>query len=398
MNILNRRQEKKLVNAVDQKEVDTINEINSSERFKEDKVLAYLNQIVTGSVIKDDALYLEALDLTIEVQVPYVNGAVAQIVFVLKHKLFQEDLRETVAGAGATFDSAMIQGVSNFTKTTLSVVTKALEKKAHEKLEVKVGDKINLFNCYASEVLVQGTRQAGEEADLWKILKEDVKLRLGHKRAYVLKVYVSKSTNGIYCECMVNGLAYPNLARKLEKVAESWQIEKEMYAEKQVFVLMQADETYRPYTLSRKEVESQTLNTLLLLRACQSQEEYIQLYHKIYEACGLASLASELYNFIPEIFTEIIFSDVHYSDEVVLAKGEERIGLYRHQLTSYDWIYSVVERTIRAGYFAKPQVDCIMRCSTSFKSLCEAVSKGSKMADLVMMGIGFAVPDTYEIL
>ena len=67
-------------------------------------------------------------------------------------------------------------------------------------------------------------------------------------------------------------------------------------------------------------------------------------------------------------------------------------------MTSYDWIYNVVDRTIRAGFFEKSQIDPIIRCSTSFNSIQEALNKGSQIKNISMLGIGIPVPLEYEVL
>ena len=72
--------------------------------------------------------------------------------------------------------------------------------------------------------------------------------------------------------------------------------------------------------------------------------------------------------------------------------------MFRHQLTSYDWIYNVVDRTIRAGYFEKSQVDPIIRCSASLNSINDALSQGGQMKNLNMLGIAVPVSKDYEVL
>lgn len=375
-----------------------ISDTNYNERFKEDKVLEILKNVVEGSTIQEDKLYIADMDLSIETHVPYVNGAVAQLVFILKHKMFEEEIVEAVAGAGHTFDEAIYQGVEAFVNSVLVTVRKVLNGESDRVFEVKLPNRTNTFKAYIGDKTIQGTKASGDNIDYWALLGEDILRCIGNKKIYTIKVYAAKTAKGINCECSVNGIVYSNITKALGNVANRWEIEGAIYSEKQVFILVQEETTYVPFKISRKEVESQTLNALLLYRECESQETYEKLYEEISKACGDVTLATELYNFIPEIFTEIIFSDAYYSDEMMLVRGEERIHLYRRQLTTYDWIYSVVERTIRAGYFEKKQVDQIIKWSTSFNSIREAVGKGSKVKDLSMMGIGVVVPLEYEII
>ena len=373
-------------------------EIEHTRDFKEEKILMALHKALPVSTITHEGVYIEEIDLKIDTHVPHVNGAVVQLVFVLKHKIFQEELIESVVGMGATFDEAIEQGVAYFIESALDSIIKALKNEGGEEVEARLLDTPHTFKLYKSNIIKQGNKVAGESIDFWQLLGENVTRRIGNKKIYFVKVYAAKTANSVSCECRVNGLIYPNLTKELNEVAIGWEVGQGIYSEKQFFVLVQDEATYVPYSLTKKEVDSYTLSALLLYRECHSEEAYKKLFDKIFKACPNKSLATDLYNFIPEIFTEIIFSDVHYSDEIVFIKGEERQNLFRHQLTTYDWIYNVVDRTIRAGYFEKSQVDPIIRCSASLNSINDALSKGSEIENLSMLGIAVPVDTDYEAL
>ncbi len=379
-------------------QMEHVDAVGSGRDFKEEKVLGALCKVIPESRVTHEGVYIEALNLTIDTRMPHVNGAVVQLVFVLKHEMFQEEIVESVVGAGATFDEAIQEGVKNFVESALDGMIKALKNEDGVEVAANLLDQTHKFKLYKNNIARQGYKVSGESVDFWQVLGEDILRCIGNKKIYFVKVYVAKTANAVNCECRVNGMVYPNLTKKLDEVANGWEIQQALYSEKQFFVLIQDEETYRPYPLTQKEVDSYTLNALLLYRECDSEAAYKGLFDKILAICPNKSLATELYTFIPEIFTEIIFSDVHYSDEILLIKGEERHQIFRHQLSSYDWIYNVVERTIRAGYFEKSQVDPIIRCSASLNSINDALSKGTQMANLSMLGIAVPVPIDYEVL
>lgn len=370
----------------------------NSRDFKEVKVLEALHKVLPESRVTHEGVYIETLNLTIDTRMPHVNGAVVQLIFILKHQMFQEELMEPVAGAGATFDEAVEEGVKNFVESVLDGIMKALKNEGGEEVKASLLDKTHRFTYYKSNIVKQGNKVSGESIDFWQLLGENIVRRIGNKKIYLIKVYAAKTANAVSCECRINGMVYPNFTKQLNEVASSWEIDGAIYSERQFFVLVQEEESYVPYPLTKKEVDSYTLNALLLYRECNSEAAYRELFDKILEICPNKSLATELYSFIPEIFTEIIFSDVYYSDEILLIRGEERYNIFRHQLTSYDWIYNVVDRTIRAGYFEKSQVDPIIRCSASLNSINDALSKGSQMENLSMLGIAVPVPADYEVL
>ena len=392
-------EEKTLINRIKEgSQMEDSNTVGSGRDFKEEKVLESLCRAIPNSRITHEGVYIEGINLTIDTRMPYVNGAVVQLMFVLRHKMFQEEIRESVSGVGATFDEAVEEGVKSFVESALAGMMKALNNETGVKVIGKLLDKTHDFKLYKSTTLKQGYKESGESVDFWQLLGEDILRRIGNKKIYFIKVYVAKTANTVSCECRVNGMVYPNLTKKLNEAVSTWETQQALYSEKQFFVLIQDERTYVPYPLTQKEVDSYTLNALLLYRACNSEEAYKDLLDKILEICPNKSLATELYSFIPEIFTEIIFSDVQYSDEILLIKGEERHHIFRHQLTAYDWIYNVVDRTIRAGYFEKSQVDPIIRRSASLNSINDALSKGSQMTNLSMLGIAVPVPIDYEVL
>lgn len=374
-------------------------ELQEDDRdFKELKVLEMLHKTISGSTLTRQGVCIEELNLIIDTRTPHVNGAVVQLMFILKHKMFEEEFIESVVGVGPTFENAIEEGIKNFSISVLDGVIKALRNEKGERIKVNILDKTHSFTCYKSMKIQQGSILAGESIDFWDLLKEDIVTRMGNKKVYLVKVYAAKSGDTISCECRINGMLYPNFTKKLDDRVTQWRIKDTMYSERQFFVLIQDEMSYIPYPLTKKEVESYTLNALLLYRECISEDDYKELFDRILEVCPNKSLATELYSLIPEIITEIIFSDVNYSDELLLVRGEERHHLFRHQLTSYDWIYNVVERTIRAGYFEKSQIDPIIRCSTSLNSIQEALNKGSQMKSISMLGIGIPVPLEYEVL
>lgn len=373
------------------------NKLNQSETYKEDKVLEILQAVLPDSIIKEQSLYISPLKLEIGVNVPYVNGTLVQIIFKLKHELFQEEIIEAVVGAGATFEESLINGVQIFKESILSSMVCALEDKGGQEIETIFADKKNQFKLYRSEVMVQGKRVSGESKDFWELLGEAISRCIGNKRVYLVKIFAAKTGNAVNCECRINGMIYPALSKELNQLANEWVSSGVIYSERQYFTLVQEEATYLPYQLTKKEVESHTMKALLLYRDCKSQEEYEGLYEKIYEECQSAALATELIMLIPEIFTEIIFSEVNYSDELMLVKENERIHLYKHQLSAYDWIYSVVDRTIRAGYFTKEQVDPIIYRSASLSAINDALNKGSKREDLSVLGVALPVPSEYQV-
>lgn len=364
----------------------------------EEKMIQFLHEMIEESTIEEKRLYIKDTNLTIEPRLMQMKNGVAQVIFILNHELFQEEVTEIVAGVGPTSEEAMKSAAIQFIITVYGIVEQALKEKEGQAVMVSLPNRENHFNLYKGEVRVQGSRKEATPTDYWELLGGELIKRLGNKRIYIIKVYMAKTDKEVMCECRVNGVMYSFLTDVLKQVASTWEVEGKIYSEKQCFVLVQDESTYKPYPLSKKEVEQLVLGSLLLYRQCDNQESYDGLKEKIFRACELAPLAEELFSFIPEIFTEVIFNEATFYDMVVLHKESGDITISKHQLTAYDWIYSIVERTIRAGYFEKEQVDRIIACSASFNCINQALQDGRKLEDLLTGGVAIPIDEDYEIL
>lgn len=364
----------------------------------EEKMIQFLHEMIEESTVEKKRLYIKDTNLTIEPRLMQMKNGVAQVIFILNHELFQEEVTEIVAGVGPTSEEAMKSAAIQFIITVYGIVEQALKEKEGQAVMVSLPNRENHFNLYKGEVRVQGSRKEATPTDYWELLGGELIKRLGNKRIYIIKVYMAKTDKEVMCECRVNGVMYSFLTDVLKQVASTWEVEGKIYSEKQCFVLVQDESTYKPYPLSKKEVEQLVLGSLLLYRQCDNQESYDGLKEKIFRACELAPLAEELFSFIPEIFTEVIFNEATFYDMVVLHKESGDITISKHQLTAYDWIYSIVERTIRAGYFEKEQVDRIIACSASFNCINQALQDGRKLEDLLTGGVAIPIDEDYEIL
>ena len=364
----------------------------------EGKVVQLLSEMIDHSKNMGKSLYIEDSQLEIEPHIMQIKNGIAQVAFVLKHPLFQEEIVESVVGVGPTSDESIKGAAVEFVASAFTVIEHALKEESGQKISVKLPYYQNQFNLYQSKVKVQGSKKQKKDIDYWLLLGEEIIKQLGNKRVYFIKIYAAKTGDTVNCECRVNGMVYPSFTNMLKEIAKQWDIETSIYSEKQFFILVQEESTYKPYPLSKKEVEQLVLSSLLLYRECNSQEAYDSLEEKMHKICPVSSLATELFAFVPEIFTEVIFSEVNYLDKVVLIKGEEEIEISKHQLTAYDWIHAIVERTIRAGYYEKEQVDRIISCSASLNCINQALKDGSKLENLYTGGIAIPVRGDYEIL
>ncbi|GAA0076009.1 hypothetical protein UT300005_03870 [Clostridium sp. CTA-5] len=363
----------------------------------DEKVLEVLNRTIEDSEIENESLHIKGIDLTIEAHVAQVNQGFIQVIFVLKHKIFDEDLIESVAGIGNDINNAIEYAVASFSLSSLCGLTHALKDEDGQKVKIKYYNKVNEFKLYKSCLTAQGTRLAGECTDYWDLLGYEIKKRLGNKKVYYIKIYASKTGNSINCECRINGKVNIDITEIINEHIKDWKVQEPLYSEKQFFVLIQDENTYTPYNITQKQISNITMKALDLYKKCDSQERYENLYIQIFNFCNDITLANDLFCFIPEIFCELLFPEVKYSEEIILIREHEKIKLFKEQLMSYNLIYDIVQRTIKNSYYEKDELMNIVSKSASFNVLNQALNDGSEMKDLCMNALSFNVIKDYKI-
>lgn len=374
------------------------NALNNSDLTNEQKVLNILINSVENSVLESNSLFVTDIKLKIEVHVPQATKNMAQVIFVLKHNLFNEEFIESSAGVGNTTDIALQQATISFCVSALCGITHALKNENGQNFESEFNKKTSKFKLYKSCISAQGEKKVQQNPiDYWEVINNEIKNRLGIKPVYWVKIYLSKTANSVNCECRINGIVSNNITKILNKIAEEWDIETALYSEKQFFVLIQDKETYTQYKFSKEQVVHCTLKALDLFKLCDTNEKYENLYYQFIKMCNDPSLACDLFNFVPEIFCKFIFPEAQYAENMTLCSSTENITLFKDKLTSYNWIYQTIDNEIRRGSFNNDEFRTIVNCSASFNAINKALNDGSKIEDLLMCPLSFSICEDYII-
>lgn len=358
------------------------------------KVIEILKNKIEYSEVRNENLYIKDIDLTIEAHVSQINQNTIQVIFVFKNKIFDEDIFECVSGSGDNLNSAIENAVDNLLLTTLSGVINALKDKDGVSIKAKYYNKVNEFTLYKSSLTTHVNKKT---TDYWEIIKEEVIKRLGNKKVYYLKLYVSKKENSINCECRINGKVNLDISEKIIKYITNCNVEQSVYFEKQSFILIQSNKTYIPYSFNKMDINHIIMRALDLYKKCDSEEKYNNLYTEIFNSCTDNSLTTELFCFIPEIFCEFMFSKVKYSDEIIFLRGNEKIQLFKEQITSYNFIYDIIGRIFKSGDFQDDEIMNIALKSSLFNVINKALNSGNKIENLNMIPVTFYVDENYKV-
>ncbi|MBE6850091.1 MAG: hypothetical protein E7502_09375 [Ruminococcus sp.] len=332
------------------------------------------------------------LDLTIRggSAEQYPKGFCSQLLFVMWHPYFDEDLIESVAGMGETEAQARRNGVESFCAGVLQYVLAALEGSGNDKITTELQGTVHSFHEPAAIGILH--RGEGEPANLWKLLHAQIPQYLGTKKAYWIKLFVSRRGKDI-CEARINGKVYRELTDMLYKLAVQENAAAEGCMDKCFVLLIQDEETYTPCPFKKADAAAVAQKALHKMLTIEDEESHAAVYEEIQQLHPI--LGGEACAFLPEIFTRILFP---YRPSDALLPLSLQIGEVRcSQVRSFGYFESAVLDFLRQY---RPNGDDrvkILRLGAEFSALNQALSDGSKMEDLQFSPLAYVTPEDYVI-
>lgn len=373
---------------------------NKLQLTNDEKVLERLRNIIEESEVKNGDLVISKYNLTIKSHVmkikEYGELIMAELIFVMNHESFGESFVESLAGVGKTIEEALNQGIANFINGVFDVIINSLEGKINEEFETNFFTLRKKWTLTRSSIQYTGKRLDNEDVDFWGLLGEEIKLRLGNKSLYLIKVYASKIKNGeTRCECIINGILNKEITMIIEEYTKKWDVETKFSSIKEFFIIKQSDDTYIKYPYTKEEIMKFTNNAVKIIAECNTQEKYEKLDKDISSFIENIDVVYEVKSFIPEIFCELLFDEVGYLDRIVLVRNNEKNDGYKGQFTSYYWIYEAVINIYKSHRLTEAQLKTIVSLSASYNAISEEIKKGSKISDLNNILVGLCGPEGY---
>lgn len=320
----------------------------------------------------------------------FPKGVCAQILFVMWHPFFDEDLVESVAGMGRTEAAAKQDGLKAFCEGVLPFVTGALECTGERIIRTELQGKERIFR----EPCVMGTlhRGEGKAADLWEIIKSEIPRYLGTKKAYWVKLLSSRMGKDI-CEVRINGMVFPDLTDVLYKAIAEGKSTVNGAMDKSFVLLIQDDATYTPCPYSKADAVALAHKALTKMLAIEDEESHRAVYKEIQQMHPL--LGGEACAFLPEIYSHIL---LNYRANDSLLPVSLNIGeVRRSQVRSFGYFESAVLDYLKKF---RPQHDDrvkILRLSAEFSAVNQAMAGGSKLEDLRFAPLAYVTPEDYII-
>lgn len=367
-----------------------------------EKVLRCLINRIPDSTVRDGTVYLSKCNLTIETKIEKIDNSsllkIADILFILKHPFFSEVYVESITGIGENIDKAIHKCVEGFLEGFLHCIRKCITNKPDECFETNFFGSKKLWSLYISNSQGKGYEKEKDDVDVWGAIGDKIKTRLGNKRVYFIKVYVSKHSNGeVISECYINEFYNYDISHMLLKCAENWKVKGNIFSYKQYFLIKQDDETYHKYEFSEEDVKEYTNHAIKILGNINSYENSNELDNRILNVTKNSNLAYEIRNLIPEILCEIVFRNVNYTDKITIISRDKakKIKCYKNQFTSYNWIYNEVASNYFSNKISDEEIRKIVLLSSSYDTINNALNNGIKIQELNNVGISLYSNEEY---
>ncbi|MDE7120960.1 MAG: hypothetical protein K2O42_02230 [Oscillospiraceae bacterium] len=365
------------------------------------ELLAIVAQRCPGAEFRNDSLHYPALHLHVRLAFGSMNQVEhrfsVQLIFILQHPWFDENLIESCAGLGHTPEEAMKNGTESFCDGVLQFVISALQTNNSENSEIlhaELMGQIHDFYIPAERpVLHRGV--SSRSTDLWEILKEQIPAYLGTKRCYWIKLYSARIHDTPVCEVRINNTLYPDLTDLLMK--EAFQ-NPEIRMDKQFLLLIQKEDTFQPCPFEKQDVGQLTFMALDKMRMIKDPASHQKIFHEIQTICPDYSIAMELLSFLPEICAQMIL-EFRDNDSLipVINYGKPKFELKKSQVRSYSYMEDAVEQYLRKIQPSQEDILNIVRISARFEVLTKALHENVPVENLQMSQLVYFVNENYHV-
>ena len=385
-------------------EKEVVKEKTAPKLTDDENVAAVIKEIIAetvfGSAEGDEIIYDNyKLNIKVMVKKPEENQGmyITELAFAISHPYFDEPIIDNVVGVGRTPQEALVNGASNFAEGTLESVFNSLDCNDDCLVKSEIMGQTHIFRKPASHETQYAGCENKNMQDLWKIVQDAIPHYLGTKKAYWIKLFTACSNDKPVCEVSVNGMVCQQLTQRLFRYVKTWSDKKNYHSEKQFFLLIQQDSTYKECDITKERVVDLTLKSIELLKQVKDDDTRARAVNTIKTLAKDDDLAIEMCSFLPEIYTQLVLG-LAESDGIVAVKGENNtIPLMKPQIRTYGYIEDTVKKYI---YFEKPSKEDslrIMCLSSKMQAANQAVTDGKKLEDLIFPPSCYFVSEDYTV-
>lgn len=383
---------------------DNIGEL-TPEKAIEDILDTLSTGLKTPCTTDNGRVFVPEWQMTIKPEVAQLEKGAAVLNFYVFCPEWDEPLFETCAAYSKDDRTAVGMALGSFVFGFMQGVLAMLNDDHPENLRTRFAGSAHRWSVYKSDSVGMGENVG--EPQLWELLKEQIEERLGNQKLCYVKVFASKAIGKndtqTLGEVRVNDIPFPDLGDIVKRIAESWSVER-FASLKQFFFIRQAEETTLPQRYSgiegRVKLTEKTKLALQMYLECSTQEDFDALYDKFAEMTGDITLAEEFLAFMPEMAAENAFSQMRFSDKIMIASKNKKTELYKSQLADYYPIQKTLFSLLSSGEFGE-RTDDLFRMLVGNSSIYGVVrkteEKGSKLEDCRLTALMFNVSEDFVV-
>ncbi|MBR1529838.1 MAG: hypothetical protein IJ642_11125 [Oscillospiraceae bacterium] len=363
-------------------------------------LLAVIKEACPDAVWEGDTLHDIGHALRISLELGQVSSHEkyfsTQLLLILKHEWFDEDLVQVFAGTGRSLEEAMKTCVSEMIESVLKPVLHTLEKQDDEIIISEIIHEKYKFHVPEEKIILH--RGEGKAVNLWNIVKEKMPEYLGTKRVYWINLFSADMGNKQVCEAKINGTVYPDLTDLLYQEIFS-RTERQKNINKLFLLLIQDQETYQPCPFTKQNVGDLTFLALDKMTDITDETSRQKAYQEIHRFCPDYSIAVELVAFLPEIVAQTV---VNFRDNDALIPvfdyGKPEFELKKSQVRSYGYMTDAVEQYFRKYNPSQEEVYNLLRSSGKFETVSRAIQdENIKIEELRLSQLVYFVNQNYHV-
>lgn len=363
-------------------------------------LLELVQHFCPGAIWEGDTLHYTRCALHVDLEFGRTSSHndqySAQILFILRHDWFDEDLVESCASSGSSLENAMKACAEEFAQGVLQSVLTSLEHSGMETLTAEIIHRKYVFHCPDNPIILHKGKTP--PVDLFGVVRNKLPEYLGTKKVYWVKLFSADLGNSQICEARINGTLYPDLTDCLYEEIFSRKTH-EISIDKTFFLFIQDESTFKPCPFSKQDVGDLTFLALDQLMSIKDEVSRQKAFQEIHKLAPDYSIAVELTCFIPEIAAQLI---VNFRDNdsliPVFNYGSPEFTLKKSQVRSFGYIADAVEQFFRKYRPSQEELDALLRISSKFETISRALQdKNVKIENLRLSQLVYFVNQQYQV-
>lgn len=306
---------------------------------------------------EEDCLIIPGWKVAVTPQIGQITHRSVVLDIYLYFPEWGKEIYECSAGMGTDLKQAFGMASGSFMFSMMDGLGAMASKDRPKLLETRFAGKDHRFQVYLSNIVGMGNTPRTAPDVYWKMLKEDIRKRLGNQAFCFVKVYGAKADGQVTGECRIDDVKSEELSAKVADFVKDWE-DSPFASHKQFFFICQDEDTIQPYPYfgreGRERFAKAVTRAVRMFHESNTQELYDTLGQRLAEEIGDETLAQECCTFLPELCARNAFPEITYGETLeIVREGKEPVVCYQSQLADYWQMWDVFSGIFHDGTFGE---------------------------------------------